>query len=346
MAKINLQTLMYVSVIAGIFVGALWMFGVIGGATQNVVFSTTGDGSVPVGSGQAICGDSTTLPLSIASLSPANSSTSYNSPAVRIVAAEGPVTVGSQSKAAIATGTLTAGTTLAYTSVNVPCSAEAFSGTVYALSDTTDDNSAAATYTINGKSGVVLMQNTLGDELRLTLRNSELVSISANATEDPTENAATAMSAGDSRTGFLDVQGGNVGSSVFGGHGLGALWVIDTVDAAAFSNNGVTLSSGGSVQLNEIPCSTYPKASDVLSGNKCYWSKEIGSSMALSRLSYNVANDGGSSAGASSDPTITICDLQYVEQTGPSGPTVKIDCYDNSGTDVGQSNSVATIDNS
>ena len=295
-----------------------------------------------------LCQGIASLTLNTAAFNPLSSATAYTANAVRIVGDSAIVAPGQTSGSVVATGTLTAGSTLSYAALAIPCNAQAYNGVVYAMSDTTNNNSAAAKYSISGTGGTLVMTTSVGDELQLTIRAyPSQLSISANATEDPTENAATAMSAGDVRTIALDVQAGNVGATSFGSLQLGVLEVIDTVDSAAFTDSGVSVVSSipGFVEVTNA-ASLYPKAMSVLSGNRVYWMPAITTQQGLSQQIITIRNDGGTNAGASSDPTINFCDLQFYEKTGAGASTISIDCYDNSGTDLGQGLSVVTTDNS
>jgi len=305
-----------------------------------------GGGSVGGVVEQNPCSGINTLQLSVASLNPLNSSTFYTGPRVLVVPGEAPIGVGGTSGSATATGTLTSGTTLSFANVNPPCNPQAFSGTVYMMSDTTDDNSAAEVYTIPGTGASKIMKNTIGDELRLTIRAlASGVSRSANQSEDVTEEGATAMSAGDVRDGVLDIEPGNIAYTAYGGMGLGVLWCYDSVDSAAFSDKSLSISSDN-VPITEIDCNTYTKANSVDSCNRCWWSPEITTETGISKIRWRLANDGGSNAGSTSDPTLDFTDIQFVEQTGTGASTIKIDGYDTAGTAIGADQSTVTWDNS
>jgi len=302
--------------------------------------------SVPSGASTTnACAHGTTISLNAVSFNPLNSSTSFNQVPIRIVPGQSPITVGGQSGEAVATGTLAEGTTLSFTTIAIPCTAESFSGTIYMLSGTVDQNSAAHTYAISGTGKSQQFTNTHGDELRLTIRNLQGLSRSANQSASVTEEGATAMSAGDVREGTVDVEPGNVAFTAYGGQNLGVFWAYDSVDSAAFTDNSLSISSDN-VPLTEIDCNTYPKANSVLSANRCWWSPTIDTETGLSEIRWRLANDGGSNAGGTSDPTLDLCDVQYVEQTGAEASTIRIDCYDSAGTDVGQTVSTITWDNS
>lgn len=322
----------------------------------------TGDTTATSGTGQtgitttSLCDGITSLALSVASRNTLNNSLEFQAGAWRI---DGSSNGGIPD----ATGTGTAGATLSYANINVPCSIPNSVGTAYLMSSSVL-NSNKGTYSFGKGTGTTLvLPQTDANLANFTLYNSSATAPASPTATVVTETVPTAMSAGDTRNGKIDVQPGVNLYARYGGHVMlddlpalklyisfdpGLVWFVDTVDAAAFSDNAVALAStDGSFSLVEIPLtvcnSAFGKGASVDSANRCYVSKAIPTGMATVRLTYVISNDAGSSAGGTSDPVINIEDIQYFEDTDG---TIKIGTHDSASTNVGAPQNRITFDNS
>lgn len=354
--------LMGIAVIFGVFLYAAGQLGWIDtGTSQSTVREITREIVTQPGISQptttSLCSGINTLSLNVAVRNPLNTSSDYNSQGLRIIPAG--------NDKVTATGTSTSATTLTYLTVSVPCDSSAFSGRVNAMSDTTTFNSAVADYAITGTAGSVIMEATKGDELQITPYNTtgSVTTKIAMATLDeqsPTIND-TVQDSGSTFTGELHVKGGNILFTQFGGNvrlsdvpalqpyinfDPGALWIYDSVDAAAFSDNSLTLSHPTLIEIPMGACTeAFSKSVSVNSANRCWITSPIKTTSPVKIISYTLTGDGGSAPGTTSDPTLDIADIQYVEQVGSLAGRIVVETLDNAGTDVGQGNSVVTWDN-
>ena len=266
---------------------------------------------------------------------PLNTSLQYQASTIYITNSKGQV-VGS--------GTSTAGSALSYAEINVPCSADNAVGNVYAVGDATK-NSAVGSYSFTKQtSDTVALDAENSDVLTGTLYSTTLANTSQpDMSAAITETAANAMSAGDTRSGYLDLKDAT-GKSQYGSSHSGNIWCVDTINSAAFTDTAISLSSQtGGFSLTEIPCTTYPKATSVDSCNRCWTSSAIKASGGTLRFSWSMTNDGGTDAGASDDPVLHIEDVNYFLDT--SGK-IALEAFNAAGTNQGESTVSVTWNNS
>ncbi len=283
------------------------------------------------------CSGITTITLNTAGRNPLNNTLEYMGSTFYVV----PSDSGGQP---VASGTGTAGSTLTYTAVSVPCSAGAFAGKVYAVADASA-SSDVADYSISGTGGNVVLNN-VPDTATLTIisRDSTLVNTSISATASGSETTATGMSAGDSRNGYIDLSVAT-GKAQYGSGHDGLVFCVDTVDSSAFSDSGMTVSVSSvpfGWTLSEIPCSNYPKTSAYDSCNRCYKSPAIKASDGTVRLAWTMNND-LADAGASSDPIMYIEDVVYAQDTDGK---IVLGTHNSGGTNLGESQCKYTWANS
>lgn len=231
------------------------------------------------------------------------------------------------------TGTGTAGASETLTTLSgVPCSPR--SGKVYALS-TTALASAVADYSVpNGDTqAIVRLIQPDASQAQTKLFDTALTNTSVDFAATQTETTAVDMSAGGTRSGYLDIKA-PTGSSVFGGpEVVGMLWLIDTVDGDAFTDTAISLSSlAADFQLTEVDCATYAKALSKDSANRCYTSRALKASDGEKRIQWSMSNNAGTNAGASSDPILYVEDIQYAQDT--DGKMVYMP-FTSDGTNVG-----------
>jgi hypothetical protein len=255
----------------------------------------------------------------------------------------------SDGKSVIASDTLTGGVSKTYASATIPCTTEIYKGGiyVYALADTARASDKVGPFYFNGGTSItadMIQEDT--DQTTLVMYDTTLSNTSSPSTGTkgtPSETTAVAMSAGDSRSGYFDIWQAT-GKAQYGSHHDGLLWCIDTVDSAAFTDNGISLNSQtAGFSLTPIDCGLYPKATSVDSCNKCYKSRAIVATDSRIRMAWTMTNDGGSDAGASSDPLLYIEDIVYFEDTDG---LVKLGTHDSSGTNKGETQVKLTWANS
>jgi hypothetical protein len=298
-------------------------------------FSAAGSGSEDAKeTASNLCQGLDTFSWRVASRNPTNLSGQYVAGAIRFDAGSDGDIEG--------TVAANAGTAVNYATLTASCAEENFVGKMYSVPDATLNSDMKA---VNGhQSREVTLEQTLADELRVQILNLARTNVTEE-TEDETEDSATAMSTGDTRSGYVRVRSGDALLSVYGTNGpngYGTLWLVDVVDSAAFTNNAVTLTPEGYGAV-EIPCETFPKSTSVYAADRCYAGPAIASSHGYIDTKYTLSNDGGTNAGASSDPTLDVCDLQYFVDTDQE---VSYECTDKGGADVGQGSSTITWDDS
>ena len=313
--------------------------------TQGAISTQTFSPTTTLGAGEVIkCGAGTILYANVVAYNPLNSSTDY--PPVSVV-------VTDSSGNIIASGTTTYSTTTkTYAAITVPCSQDAISNgvMVYGLAGLSPNVTSGASGLKSFGGGNYVAADLVvprSSELWLVTRDTALANTSSSGystvSNKITENAATAMSAGETRSFYIDVQPSG-GSRQFGSDSGGVVVAIDTVDATAFTDKALSLSATGSWQLTEVACSMYPNVVSQLSANRCYKASALKASAGLQRIYGTLENDGGTSAGATSDPIIYMCDVQY--GTDVSGARVIQDCFKSDGTNLGEINPSITLDNS
>ena len=293
----------------------------------------TGGFISPTGAAEtgALCQDDGSNDVKVAAKNSLNSSLEYQAADFRVIA-NGNV---------VNTGTGTAGSTLTYTTIAIPCSPR--TGTIYALASA-DIVSAKGTYTVreDDTTGYLIMNQPDSSQAQLKLFDTTFTNTSVDFAATQTETTAVAMSAGDSRNGYLDIKA-PTGKSQYGGpESDGILWAIDTVDGAAFGDDDIALSSS-QITLREVDCDTYTNARSKDSADRCYTSAAIKASDGEKRLSWTMTNGGGSDAGASSDPILYVEDLQYYEE---NDGTIQYGAFTSGGTNAGESQVALTWANS
>ena len=279
--------------------------------------------------------------VNAASKNTLNRSLEYQAGALRLIP------TGSDTQ--YSTGTGTAGASLTYTALNAPCTPR--TGNVYALG-TADLVSGMTTYKI--ETGVVSDEIILSQpdssqaQTQLFDKNRDNTSDTFAATQ--TETTAVAMSDGDSRSGSFDIKA-PTSSSQYGGpiEGKGLVFVIDTVDANAFSEDSISLSST-QITLTEIDCDGGEDTEIDLqrliskdSADRCYIASAIKATDGEITVNWVMNNDAGDDAGASSDPILYVEDLQYFEDTDGS---IVYGAFTAGGTNVGESQVKLTWANS
>lgn len=245
----------------------------------------------------------------------------------------------------IASGTSDGSSTMTYTSLNIPCSADKLSGKAAVLASTaapgTLVNSKVVTYAFGA--GETAIQKIIGSSnstsLQFTIRNTALTNTSetTQTANSANETGATTMGASATRSGYIDIEGVTAAAQ-FGSDNGGILWVVDTSDSAVFSDNAISLSSSN-IQLTGVACPARALSFD--SGNRCYKSPAIKTSDGLVRVSWSMTSDLGN-PGTSADPRVYLEDLQSFEEDSK----LVEDIYNKGGNNLGVSRQTVGFDNS
>jgi hypothetical protein len=310
----------------------------IGSSTGLVTFQAVGapvPGAPVTPSAPSLqtCQGLTTLGLYAAVRNPVSPSTQYLSTSVNIVNANNLL---------VATGTTVGGSSLSYgTAISVPCTSENFNGNLYVLA-AANQTSAKATYTIAGTAANVIVDAPLAGQVNLTFLDYNTGVNTSVQNAVTTEEAASAMSSGQTRNFKILVTPGVTQFAQFGSTEFGGVICIDTVNSAVFTDKAVALTSSD-IALTEVDCTQYPKMTAVESCNRCYKIPAINSNMAAVTVNGKVSNDGGTSAGASDDPVVYFNDVNYFQDIDS---TIKVGTFDSAGTKVGVSQVKATLNNS
>lgn len=296
---------------------------------------------------QPLCGDDNLNDLFIASRNTVNNSVAYMSPNSYIQGSDGEV---------LDTQTLTAGSTLAYSNSNVPCTNSAGSGTVKTLA-TAVFTSGEGTFSFAEKTAdTVLITNggygttvKLGGYLTTTGANTTNMTTDTNfaniigdggtyygcnLNEDTSYGASTVVGSGESFSRYLDIKV-NESNKQFGGTidgKPGILITINNNNSAAFRPGDIVVSmvTGGG-NLQKISCND-PVADQKASTNEaeeCYVMDGITAKDTVRRIRI----DGTASSGNPGNNVIVrISDIGYVEDTDGS---IVWTAMDSGGTDVG-----------
>jgi len=280
------------------------------------------------------CQTDGTNSLFLAARNPLNSSLEYQAGTAYVTNAVGDV---------IASGTLNAGEALSYKEISVPCSAQNAKGSVYIVADS-ERASAIGSYSFEKQTAdTVQLAQEDQDQLTGTMYSTTLANTSLTAKGTITETTAVAMSAGDTRSGYIDFSDAT-GKSQYGSTHSGIFWCVDTVNSAAFTDASITLSSQtGGFSLNEIQCTQYPKATSVDSCNRCWTSPALKAATGTVRFSWSMTNDGGTDAGASDDPILYSEDIQYFLDIDGK---IKLEAFNGAGSNQGESQVKLTWNNS
>lgn len=255
-----------------------------------------------------------------------------------------PLAVVSSSGRTLTTGTTTAGSSLSYLTLNVPCGADSH-GFVYLTTGASDTvNSARLPYDVTSKLNDYA-QFTEGNVSGLYLalysstntNTSDFKGGTLGTIQTATESAATAMGAGSVRSGYIMLSVSNA-TSQFGSTDGGIIFAIDTVDSSVFSDNAISLSSPN-IALSPITCPATETSAH--SANRCYAARALKSTDGNVRVDWVMNADLGN-PGASADPVLYIDDVQYFQQSsGVSQGTAT-----GANTDVGAPVEKVTFDNS
>lgn len=291
------------------------------------------------------CEGITTISLSAAARNPLNPSPEYHAAALRTVGKEGQVGIVGKGDlpggTITATATGTAGVTLSYATVSIPCNLENFDGEIYAT-PTALLSSGKAVYKIEGTGGQIVLLQPNTTAMNFTFRNNAL-SNTSDIVRTATESTASAMNAGDSRTGYLDLEiAGNTTYGQYGASGLGILWTLDTVTSSVFSDKALSITTSDIV-LTEVDCLQYPKTAAVRSANRCWLTDPITTSSGMIRLRWTLTADGGTDPGASDDPVLYLNDIHFIED---QDSMIRIGTHNSAGTDQGAPVVQATWNNS
>lgn len=305
---------------------------------MGIEFAVTGQPGVPP---TVNCPDTTVLAYSAAK-NTLNSSIEYQAGSVIYTNLAG--------NQIIASDTMTSGSSKTYKSTTIPCTPDTYGNGLiaYAVADAsrTSDKKGPLKFGGGATSVTVDFAQPDSDQLTGVMYDTALTNTSTPSTGTkgtPSETTAVAMSAGDSRSGYVDFWEAT-GKSQYGSDHDGILWCIDTVNSAAFTDNSIALNSQtAGFSLTPIDCNTYPKSTSVDSCNICYKSRAIKATDSRIRIAWTMNNDGGSDAGASDDPLLYIEDLVYFEDTDG---VVKLGTHDSAGTNKGETQVKLTWANS
>ena len=295
---------------------------------------------LPTSTKLGLCQGITTISELVAVNDGLNLSTNYLAGAIRVLP--------NGATKPTATGTATGGSSLAYATISIPCNEAAFSGTIYSVASSTL-NSGETSYSIAGTAGSVIFPATTGDELRITMYDTTgATNTSQSQNVNPSESVATAMNSGESRDGVIYIYAGNDANTQFGTNNddnFGIAFIFDSVDSAAFTDAAFSMSTTTGYNLVEKSCTDplLAKASSVDSGNKCWVGRALSTRDAVQKFSWTLRADGGTDPGSTSDPKFYLEDMQHFED--PDG-TIKFGAFDSSGTNVGQSQSLITFNDS
>lgn len=253
----------------------------------------------------------------------------------------------------IATATGTAGTSETLTTVSIPCGTENAKGKIYSVADASNNGGVIGAYDIASGNRVVKGTSSAGGQVRLTLRDINNANLSLVDQTAATE-AAVALSAGQSRSFFIDVNGPSV-SGTQAGSDLGQWVFIDYVRPIAVQS--VAISGPGLVEITNCDAAnlasaasqlgitlptdltnTFAKAVQVESADRCYWMTKQGSGDALRRFGGTLVA-GATDPTTTDDPVIYYDDVQVLEYQGK----LYWGSVNTAGTDVGQTVSTVTI---
>lgn len=331
---------------------------------QEIVQRSAGEISPGVSAGPVasksdllFCGGLNTVTIQASEVNRINTTAYYLAGLFRATTAGNPL-----KSTASATGTV--GGTETLTSISILCGLENKAGHVFAVADTGMLNGHyLGTYDFEGKR-TVKGEGSAGDELRLIFRNlagTNLSDDTSSGVEDPTETTAVALGSGSSRQLRLDVTSGDVGSTQYGSD-LGTWVSVDYIRPAAiqeigFSGAGVTeivacdpknLPAAYQALGLRWPGLDFPGVKDTLakqvgvdSADRCFLMTPQRPVDGTRITSINVIS-GSTDPATTDDPTLTFRDVHFFEYQGE----IMVGGIDPAGTDVGQSNSVATINNS
>jgi len=317
-----------------------WLGGGFGTQGQIQQIQIPGQQAPTTGSKLGLCSGINTLTLNVAVKDGLNASTNYLANSIRVIPTGG--------NFPSATGTANGSNSLSYAAVNVPCNEQAFSGKVYAVQSSTL-NSAVKDYSITGTSGTAVLEASIGDELRVTMYDTTgATNTSESQAVSPTEQGATAMNSGDSRDGIIFVYPGNdafVSYGTAGSDGNGIVWIWDSVDASAFTDNAFSMSSTSGYNLVSVQCTDprVAKAASVDSGNRCWLGRPITTEDSVQKFAWTLRADGGGTPGATSDPILYVEDMHYFDEIDG---TIGFGAFNSAGTNLGQSQTKITWDNS
>lgn len=320
-------------IVAGVAIFALFYF--VGPWLQTGEIPTG-----PSGPTQTECPD-TTIYAQVAARNNLNSSLEYQAGSIVVTKSDG--------ESVVASGTANVGTSKSYEPVTIPCSPETYNNGVYVymVADAARASDKSSLLNFAGSTSVfadLVQEDT--DQLTFIMYDTTLSNTSTPNTGSSgtvSEASATAMSAGDSRSGYIDAWQAT-GKAQYGSHHDGLLWCIDTVDSSAFTDDSISLSSQTSgFTLTPVDCELYSKTTSVDSCNICYKSRAIKATDSRIRLAWTMTNDGGSDCGATDDPVAYVEDIVYFEDTDS---TVKVGTHDSSGTNKGETQCTITWANS
>lgn len=291
----------------------------------------------------AKCQDDGTNSLSVASRNPANVSLHYNAGSYAAVGADGEI---------IASGTGTAGTSISYTAVAIPCAEGNYAGDVYALL-TSAYNSQIGTYdTIESgaTADTVVLDVVPAGSLKIAAFDTTLTNTTQGNSADDTEsgcaetevdtNAISTIEAGGSFTRYIDFKQATAykqfGSDVAGQAGV--LVLIDNNNMSSWNSNDIKITSvDGGGNLKSVDCVAYPKEVSLTEADSCYTMDSIASNDATRRLKIEgVANSGN----PYSDVVVTFMDLGYFQDVDGS---IKYAGANSAATSQGQTDCTMTI---
>lgn len=335
-----------------LILAVLVVFGVLKPFAAVPLSGGGGGGDGRSGADLTFCGGLNTVSVFASERNKANVSASFLPGAFRAANNGRPTSI-------VATATGTEGTTETLTTLSIPCGLENKAGHIYAVSDSSNNGHYLGTYDFEGKR-TVKGEGSAGDELRIIIRNlagTNLSDDTSSGVEDPTETTAVALAAGGTRSLRVDIEGGNVGGTQYGSD-LGVWVMVDYIRPAAIAQ--VNFAGPGIVEIVNCDPANLPsayaalgmqwptgfkdtlaKAVGVDSADRCYLMTKQGSGDATRVTSVSEVA-GSTDPATTDDPTLTFRDVNYFEYQGE----IMAGGIDPAGTDVGQSNSVVTINNS
>jgi hypothetical protein len=297
------------AVVVAVFIG-MSAFQASGGAGDD---GLAGTDDQPLVTTQK-CQDDGTNSLFVAVKNPINATLHYEDENIVVVSEDGEQ---------IATGTATAGATLAYATINIPCVDGGYAGTVYGLLDASE-TATIGEYDFEGDTSetVIMMAPPTGSldivSYDTTFTNftdtNSVDGAGAGCTEtEAVTNSVSTIGSGESFTRYVDFKQATAfhmyGSEVAGEAGI--LIGIDNQNASSWNSGDIKISSiSGGGNLKAVDCSDYQDSTAAEDLDECYTMDAIGSSDPTRRLKVEGTANGGNPF---SDLQVVFIDLGYFE---------------------------------
>lgn len=349
MRKKGVSTVAVVGVIGVVIVLLLgaYLTGVLVPTAAPPIIGTPDQPTVTIGK----CQDDGTNSLFAAARNPVNATLEYLSQNFNVIG---------DNEEVVATGTGTGGSTLTYTTVNIPCSAGAYFGTVIGLM-TAAHTSGEGEYAYDlDTADTVVINSGVATRLKIAAFRTDLGTNTTNRTTDDTYSGpqagggcyllegefssfgGTTVGTGESWSRYVDFKA-NESSSQFGStiEGKPGMAIVVDGNDTAYTEGDIRIaehSGGGNLQKVDCSDEMIDDAVRTVSGDECYTMDGITSK----DITRRIRIDGTASVG---DPArnvkLVFMDMGWIEDTDGS---IVWRAQDSGGTNVGVINCILTID--